>query len=87
MKIDTPSCLDISVKETETEIYISIFNSLYNETGVSAAPVKIRLTDVGALSDEATVFPSGKVSARKSKSGVTITASALPEFAVVTIKK
>ena len=87
IKIDTPSCLDISVKETETEIYISIFNSLYNETGVSAAPVKIRLTDVGALSDEATVFPSGKVSARKSKSGVTITASALPEFAVVTIKK
>lgn len=87
IKIETPRCMDISVKETETDIYISVLNSLYNETGTSAAPVKIRLKDIGAVSGEASVFPTGKVAMRKSKTGVTLTLSSLPEFAVVTIKK
>ena len=86
IKVEAPRCVEVSVKETETDVFVSVFNMSYTDTGASSAPVKIRLSDMGALS-EASVFPTGKVSARGGKKGITLTLSSLPEFAVVTLKK
>lgn len=85
-RIQAPPCVEASIKRAGDMIFVSMLNTLHHETLSPAGPTKIWLSDALSQATSAEVYPDGKVTVEKAEGGTVITASDLPEFAVITIR-
>ena len=84
--IEASPCVEASIKKVDDTICVSMLNTLYHETLSPAGPAKIRISEKLVNVETAEAFPSGRIAIEKCEGGSILTASELPEYAVITIR-
>lgn len=84
-RIQAPPCVEASVKTVDDTICVSLLNTLAREIMGPAGPAKIWISNQLVDVKSATVYPAGQISLEKDQGGSVITASELPEYAVITL--
>lgn len=85
VEIEAPACVEVSVKQVEEAICLSLLHTLAHETGSPAGKVRIRISDSLLKVRRAECFPSGQVTLRREADGMIVYAEELPELAVLTL--
>ena len=82
--IQAPPCVEASIKKVDETICISILNTLHHETLAPTGPVTIWISEQLLDVQSASAYPAGRIVVEKGVGGSTITATELPEFAIIT---